>query len=181
MIRFALLALAVCAALIPFSAAAKEERITEAQVRAYYEALNNSYKKPYEEHVALLKKAFRENFIGTMASTLSGAGITPTSSSDIMTYKRLIAEAGVDYTAMKNATIKQEINDIRIAEDGQSAKVAAKSTVKGMLFPTPEGGQMHVDTQSSCEDEMALNAEGVLQTVKASCAVEGTIITEKEL
>jgi len=181
MIRFALLALAACAALIPLPVAAKDARITEAQVRANYEAINESYKKSYEEHLALLKKSYRENFIGTMASTFSGAGIPPTSGSDIMTYKRIVGEAEVGYKAMKNASIKQEINSIKIAEDGKTATVLDKSTVKGMALPTPDGSVMHVDTQSSCESELALNAEGVLQAVKASCTVEGTIITEREL
>ena len=182
MIRHALLSLAVaCAALIPLPAAANDARITPEQVQAFYDAINASYKLPYEEHLALLKKSFREDFRSTVASSFSGPGIPPTSSRDMMSYKRLVEEAAVGHKAMQGASIRNETSNIRIAEDGKSVKVLEKSVITRMALPVPDGTMMYADTTASCEDELALSAEGLLQAVKSTCTVEGTIVTEREL
>lgn len=181
MIRTVLFSMALCAVLLPRQAAADDSRITEERVRSFYEAISASYKAPYEEHLALLKKSFREDFQGTVASTFSGEGIPPTSSSDMMSYKRLIAEAETGHKAMQGATINRETLNIRIAEDGKSVKALEKSTITRMAMPMPNGSIIYADTKASCEDELALNAEGILQAVKSACTLEGVIVTEREL
>ena len=180
MIRRALISVAfACALSLP--AAADDTRITEERVRAYYETLNASYKLPYAEHLALLKKSFREDFRSTVASTFSGPGIPPTSASDMMSYKRLVEEAETGYKAMQGARIRSEATNIRIADDGRSVKVLEKSVITRMALPVPGDRTMYADTTASCEDELALNAEDMLQAVKSACTVEGSIVTEQDL
>lgn len=161
-------------------AMAQDVKITEAMVKDYYEAVYASFKLPLAEYMDVVKNAYRADFRSTVAGTFKGPGMQPMPQSDMYDYQKTIDGAADAHKAMQNATITHTTSNIRIAADGQSVSVTEATRIRGMKVGSPQG-DVHVDTDAVCEDELALSAAGVLQAVKSACTAESTIREEREL
>lgn len=161
-------------------ALAQDVKITEAMVKDYYEAVYASFKLPVDEYMDVVKNAYRADFRSTVAGTFKGPGMQPMPQSDMYDYQKTIDGAADAHKAMQNATITYTASNIRIAADGQTVTVTESTRIRGMKAPTPQG-DVHVDTDAVCENELALSTQGVLQAVKSACTAESTIREEREL
>lgn len=179
MIRRVLMSVA-CAALMSVPAAAQDTKITEAMVHEFSERHNASFKLPMAEYIALIKKSHSTDFRGTVATITSGPGIPPTSDSGITDYKKMIDRAEIVYKAMQEATIQTKISSIRIAADGRNVTVTEATRITGMKGTGPKA-EIYMDGDITCENEMALSAEEILQLVKSTCTAESKITDIREL
>jgi len=165
-----LLSLACLTFLSGITQAAAQNSLSEPAIRKFYAESQAALKYPFEQHVAYLQKSMTESYEGTNSTVVTAPEQAPIPATETQSKAEIIANVQANYDAIKNATVKEEIQSIQISPDGKSATVRAKTDIKNLSIPTPPGSpKVSADTASTCTDKIVLSPEGIVQIDRSDC------------
>ena len=170
--RFLLSAALVCATFSPAHAA---ETITEDAVHAFYKQSAESFKLPYDQYLQTLTAMMTDTYTATSKVVIEMPGQPPAEQSDTMTKQQSITSAEQVYTAMKGASMSNEVVKITIAADGKSAQVTDSTEIRNMAM-----GPAKANGRGLCNDTVVLNAKGDIQIDGSNCLMKFSVTPPKQ-
>ncbi len=158
------------------------ESLSEDGIRAFYAESASAYLKPLSLYKEWTKTHFHEKgrFTETTTIKLPGAA-SPVVTSRTMTRKEMLEETEKNYQSMRGVSIQNEVTDISLAPDGQSAEVKDKSIITGLSLPVDGGKTLAGNGVSQCSDKVVFTPGKGVQVLSSACTVEVTLSAEQNL
>lgn len=161
--------LLTCACVCLSVPALAEDQLTEDAIRDFYKQAAEALMADEETAVAHLEKHFHEDVKLTMITKMTFEDIPPMESLIIYDKKTYISDTRFSYKTGKTEKIESEILSLEIAPDGKSAKVSDKTHIyMAIELPTPS----KTEIVSTCDDEIILNDEAMIQVKDVKCNLE---------
>lgn len=153
---------------------AKQERLTEEAIKAFYNKAAQVQLEGAQATVDFLEKHAAEDVDITMHIIVNIKGAPQQKQTRHMDKSTLIADTKKGYEIGAVEDVGNEVIKIEIADDGQSAKVKETSYSNTILTqPTPQGTVTLRNIQNMfCDDTIILNAQGVIKSTQSECSVE---------
>lgn len=162
--------------------AQKATWLTEDNVKAYAEASAASYRLPYDEHLAFIKKATHENFRGTIDINIKMPSQPPTHTPLSLNKESMISSAKEGYDSVQAANIKYDVKSIKISADKKSATVESEMRITNQKLSSGESMQSSIsDSVTLCTDEVVYTPMVGVQILQSDCKSEVTVKQEQEL
>ncbi len=156
--------------------------LTEENVKAYAEESAASYRLPYDEHLAFIKKATHDDFSGTIDMNVKMPSQPPTQTPITLNKESMINSSREGYDSVQGAKIDYNVKSIKISADKKSATVESEMRITNQKLSSGESMQSTIsDSVTLCTDEVVYTPMVGVQILISDCKSDITVKQEQEL